>query len=493
MKRRMATRQAGELGLLAALALVVAVLAVNAVSFVADRNRLPATTMIADLDVSGMTPDEAISLTTRSLSAPVSLTYQGESIVLDPAAMDVRLNQAVARLQIDQILRQRQSLSAFAAQILRQTSARKIPAPILYSEGKLTAALLGIGARLDREPELAPVVPGSLKAPAVQPGRQLNLIESRDSVIDVLGRAKDRVVELPVDVVGGPQSSMKALDSVLRQELSAFIRAGGSAAVFVKNVRSGEELSISADYAVSASGWLKLLTVIEAARSLDGGLTGARGEQANAALVEGSDLRANELLRSIGGGDAGAGVARLNAFSHRMGLLSTFIAQPFGQTNDPVTYVTPGNATAPLDSALDVNAQSTPAEIGFVLEALGACRNGTGAFVAATRGQLTPARCEQVLVALGKNTGTGLMDANVGNAAIYHRQSWDANTHADAGLVMTGAADYVLVVALSQPRPALTWSQSSAIIGAVTRATHAFFNGGTVPAAAPVLSNPPAP
>lgn len=493
MKRRIAPRQAVEMVLLAALALVVAVLVVNAVSFVSERNRLPAKTTIADLDVSGLTLDEAISLTARSLNTPVALTYQGESLVLEPADVEVRLNQAVARLQIDQILRKRQSLSAFPAQILRLTSERSIPAPIVYSEGKLTSFLLGIGARFDRDPELAAVAAGDLTAPSAQPGRQLNIVESRDFVIAALGRSKDRIVDLPVDVVGAPAPSLKALELVLRQETSAFTRAGGTAAIFVKNVRTGEELSIAADSAVSARGWLKLITVIEAARSLDGGLTGARADQAAAALVEGSDLGANELLRAVGAGDVGVGVARVNAFLRQLGLLSTFVAQPFGQTNNPVTFVTPANVNAPAEAALDPNAQSTPAEIGLVLEALAACRDGRGAFVVVAKGQLTPARCEQVMVALGKNTGAGLMDANVAGAAIYHRQAWDANTHADAGLVMTRTADYVLVVALSQPRNALAWSQSSALIGTITRAAHAYFNGGPVAAAAPALSGPPAP
>jgi hypothetical protein len=106
---------------------------------------------------------------------------------------------------------------------------------------------------------------------------------------------------------------------------------------------------------------------------------------------------------------------------------------------------------------------------------------------------MTPAKCEALLNLLARNSNVGLIDANVAGAAVFHRQSWDANTHADAALVTTRDADYVLVIALSQSRSALNWADSSALIGSLTRATHAYFAGGQIPTAAPPLSSAPRP
>lgn len=492
MKRRIAARQGVELAALAVLAIVVVFLGGNAVSFVADRNRLPATTYISDIDVSGLNADDAISRTVRALSEPVALSYAGESISLDPGSVEVRLNQAVARLQIDQILRQKQSLDQFPSHILRKTAVSRIPAPIVYSESRLTTFLLGLAARFDREPGLAPAGADGSGA-ATSAGRQLNFVEARDALIGVLARATDRKLALPVDVVGGGPATVRALEPALRQQLAVFTGQGGVASIYIKNLRGGDELSINADSAVSAQGWLKMLAVLEAIRGADLPLSGPSAASALATIVDGSATEANALLRTAGAGEAQTGAQQLNGAARKLGLLSTFLAQPFDQQSAPATVVTPANLRAPADAVLDRNAQSTAAEIGAVFEALAACRAGGGAFPVAFPKAMTPAKCEALLNLLARNSNVGLIDANVAGAAVFHRQNWDANTHADAALVTTRDADYVLVIALSQSRSALNWADSSALIGSLTRATHAYFAGGQIPTAAPPLSSAPRP
>ena len=103
----------------------------------------------------------------------------------------------------------------------------------------------------------------------VLPGRQLNFVESRDALIGVLARAGNRQLDLPIDVMGAGPPTLRALEPVLRQQLAAFTGQGGAAAVYVKNARTGDELSINADSAVSAQGWLKLLAVVDAMRAAD--------------------------------------------------------------------------------------------------------------------------------------------------------------------------------------------------------------------------------
>ncbi|MEO6061855.1 MAG: serine hydrolase [Thermoflexales bacterium] len=492
MKRRIAARQGLELAALAVLAIVVIFLGGNAVSFVADRNRLPATTFISDIDVSGLNADDAISRTVRALSEPVALSYAGEAISLDPGSVEVRLNQAVARLQIDQILRQKQSLDQFPGHILRKTALSRIPAPIVYSESRLSTFLLGLAARFDREPGLAPAGADGSSA-ATSAGRQLNFVEARDALIGVLARANERKLSLPIDVVGGGAATVRVLEPALRQQLATFVGKGGVASIYIKNLRGGDELSINADSALSAQGWLKMLAVLEAIRAADAPLSGSSADNAVAAIVGGSASDANALLRTAGAGEAQTGVQLLNGTLRKLGLLSTFLAQPFDQQSAPATVVTPANLRALSDAVLDRNAQSTAAEIGAVFEALAACRADAGAFPVAFPKAMTRAKCEAMLNLLARNSNVGLIDANVAGAAVFHRQSWDANTHADAALVTTRDADYVLVISLSQSRGAMSWADSSVLIGSLTRATHAFLNGGPMPAASAALKAPPLP
>jgi hypothetical protein len=179
----------------------------------------------------------------------------------------------------------------------------------------------------------------------------LNFVEARDALIGVLARATDRKLALPVDVVGGGPATVRALEPALRQQLAVFTGQGGVASIYIKNLRGGDELSINADSAVSAQGWLKMLAVLEALRGADQPLSDPSAASALATIVDGSATEANALLRTAGAGEAQTGAQQLNGTARKLGLLSTFLAQPFDQQSAPATVVTPANLRAPADAA----------------------------------------------------------------------------------------------------------------------------------------------
>jgi hypothetical protein len=492
MRRRISTRTLIENGAVIGVVVLVAFVLVNVISFATSRGRLPPETRLAGVDVSGLTPEEAISRTVEALQAPVALSYMGRPIELLPDAIEFRLNDAIARLQLDELIGQQQGLDKLPAFMLRQyASPAQLDAPYQYSEPKLQTALGEIALKNDREAR-PPTL--DLNASTVTPGQDgtsLDLSEAAQRVLAAMASSVSRTVDLPVDVIPLGDASVKSLEPALTERLKAFTDVPGNVAgLFIKDLRTGEELSINADVAFSGRGWLKLAVMLEAVRAAASPLSDTLRAQLSQMSSQGSDSAANDVLRQLGNGDPASGVDRVNALAHALGLRNTFVAQPFDLAATAPTIVTPGNSRGDINALPDPTAQTTVAEVGVLLEMIELCRNGQGALALALGESITPEKCGDVLAALGENRATPLIHVSEGATALQ-RQSWDATNHGAAGLVRSPGGSYVIAVML-HGNAALSWADTAPIIGDISRLTYGFFNG-VLPPDVPPLAGPPSP
>ncbi|MGQ9816251.1 MAG: serine hydrolase, partial [Candidatus Roseilinea sp.] len=260
---------------------------------------------------------------------------------------------------------------------------------------------------------------------------------------------------------------------------------------FVKDLKSGREFSLNGDVAFSAAGWLKLALMIEAYRAA-GEVSPQLNDRLASIVVEGSSLNANEMLRELGQGDANMGVAALNALLKRLGLVNTFLAQPFDQQTRAPVFVTPANSRADVTASPDPAAQSTPVDVGLLLEMLDQCRANAGALLLAFPQQITADKCEQALALLGRNKLNELLEASSAGSPVISRQSWDANNHGVASLIRSPGGDYIVVAMLHSASP-LDWAETSLIIADIVRAAYSFFNNGQAPPPVQPLTTPPPP
>jgi hypothetical protein len=491
MRRRPSAQSTIKTALIVLGAIVVIVLIGNVVSFLTTRERLPRSTYLGGVDVSGLGVDEAISRTARTLQAPVSVRYQAAIIPLQPAEVEFQLNEVVAQLQLQKVLRGRQGLDHLPEYVLQRNTETRVPIPYQYSEARLDEFLNKVASEHNQDPVSAQPDLNALTVGSGQDGLSLNMNEARRLVVDALASTNSRFVDLPVDVVPGSGTNIKSLGELIKARLANFINGGNVAGVYVKDLGTGQEFSLNGDVAFSGQGWLKLALAVEAYRA---GETPAPelAAQVAAMLKEGSGARANDVLRATGQGDPQAGVSQLNATLKRMGLVSTFLAQPFDDTAKPPLFVTPANSRTDISASPDASAQSTPIEVGLLFEMLEQCRNNTGALPLAFPNEYTPAKCDLVLNAIGQNSANVLISAGSPNAAIIHRQSWDANNHGDAALVRTPGGVYTLAVMLHSNTP-LNWTETSLAISDIARAAYGFFNNGQVPPAVATMNAAPPP
>jgi beta-lactamase class A len=182
---------------------------------------------------------------------------------------------------------------------------------------------------------------------------------------------------------------------------------------------------------------------------------------------------ANELLALIGGGDAAAGVTALNASMRKLGLKSTFMAAPYDQAGPRVT--TPANSKTDVNTQADPNMQTTPREIGMVMQMLVECEQGGGTLLAAYSGQITQAECQKILEYLKLNEITALILSGLpqGTRAV-HRHGYTSDTEGDVAVIWGPTGPYVLSIFLYKPSW-LEWDFASETMGDLSKIIWSYF------------------
>jgi hypothetical protein len=169
---------------------------------------------------------------------------------------------------------------------------------------------------------------------------------------------------------------------------------------------------------------------------------------------------------------------------HFLGLVNTFMATPYDQKDvTPPAVVTPANSRTDVWANPDPFMQSTPDDIGVLLEMIYQCSKGGGALMVAYPGSFTPDECQQMLDIMKQNVITdaegiptlvrgGLPDGT----PLAHKHGWDFDTRVDASIAFTPGGDFVLVVYLNTPQAWVEWDVANGVMVDIARAAYNYFN-----------------
>jgi hypothetical protein len=121
--------------------------------------------------------------------------------------------------------------------------------------------------------------------------------------------------------------------------------------------------------------------------------------------------------------------------------------------------------------------QTTPTDMGLLLEMIYHCAHGGGNLLAAYSDQLTPDECQTILDVMAQNRVGSFLEAGTPpEVPIAHKHGWIGDSHADVGIVFSPGGDYVFSVFLYRPEW-LEWELSSETMADLARATYNYFNG----------------
>ncbi len=459
---------------LIAILIVAALLARPWWQFQKAQGAVPAGVELAGMDLHGADATAVRDALDRAFEEPVAVYYAGRRLILRPQAVgfhvdvDGMLAEALQRKSLSLDLR------TFLGEMIRHPSA-PVDLPLRYTLDSVALDnwLGDIAERYDRSPIPAQPILEKLTLAPGQPGLKLDLPASHERVESVLIDPEVRSVDLALHEAAAPPIDMQALQALLKARMDEFPGIGG---VFVHQTATGDEAAVNADVAFAGMSTIKIAIVEEVFRKLQGPPDAETTGIITETTALSNNHAANLLLGIIGDGDQNAGVRVLNQSLHTLGLENTFMASPYDRPlASPPHIVTPANSRQDLNTQPDAYVQTTPRDLGLMLDMIVECSQGGGTLLAAYGDQLNEAKCRQVLDFLGMDDMNELVVSGVPEGTRFvHKHGYASDTHGDVAAIWGPAGPYVISVFIFQP-PWLEWTLSKSTMKDLSTAAWNYF------------------
>jgi hypothetical protein len=458
------------------IAIVTFFLAWQYFGFCQANRTLPTGMTMAGLSVEGMTREQALGALEGAFAMPVEVMYRDQRLSLSPDSVELRYDAEETAAKLDEILGERESLDGFIAHVLRRSpDPVDVPVAVHYSEERLTGFLTRVASQYDQAPQEPVPLPASLTLRPGQPGYKLDIGASRARLAVALVSATNQQIELVVQIEEAPLRDIDILDQLLQSLLNP--HAGLIPGIFIKDLQTGDELNINADVAYAGLSILKIAILEETYRVLNLPLSPEVTDWVSDTMgVTSSNFKANLLLYNIiGNQDGYQGAENLTTSMNYLGLVNTFMIAPYDEESS-LTVVTSANSRTDVTTVPDPNMQTTPLDIGLLLEMIYQCSHDGGTLMVAYPNDLTADECTQMIEWMSINRIDSLIEAGVPvGTKVAHKQGFTGDTHADAAMVFSPGGDFVLVVYLYRPQW-LEWEESAPLIADIATATFNYFN-----------------
>jgi len=457
-------------------ALVVLFLVWQYLGYRATTHTLPTGMTMVGISVEDMTREQALNCLEVALATPLSVSYQDRRLMLSPHTVGLRYDANQTAANLDAVLADWRGLEGFLAYLLRRsTEPSDVRVVISYSEEELSHFLKHVAGEYDHPPQEPVALPLALDFRPPRPGSVLNVQASQARLSRALISADRRSVDLVVEFQEPPEKNLDLLKELLQSRLAD--HPGLIPGIFIKDLQTGDELVINGDVAYAGLSVLKIAVLEEAYRSLDESPGIETTRLISETMTESGNFTANLLLRDvIDEGDAFRAVEKLTASMKRLGLHNTYMAAPYDQKVADLIVVSPANSRTDISTGADPFIQTTPLDVGLLLEMIYQCSRGGGALLMTYPEALSADECQEMINWMSENRIESLMETGLPvGTRVAHKHGWISDTHADAGLVFTPGGDYVLVIFLHRLEW-LPWAESAPLIADISTAAYNYFN-----------------
>jgi len=444
------------------------------------------------VDLGGMTPDAALRTLEEMLVAPLSkplhLRYEEEAIVLIPTDIGFqvhgeRMVEEALRLSHDQ-----QAMLGFVEFVVRgpRRLEAEIPLQTEFDTNALRSFLMGVAERKDQPlREVQPII-GTLSFYPGQAEKRLNLDLSIARIEEALLSIDSRDVDLVVDTKEPPKPTLDLLRGMVEDRIQEF---DGIVGVYISDPGTQESMEINSKISFSGMSVVKIAIFLETYLHFAGQEPDLETKGWMDKVVTdpvGSNYWANLLLSLVGEGSATAGARRTTERMRALGLNQTFILQPYRiEGEEPSSERAKRGLASPSLNLLseytnpDPIIQTSPQDMGLLLQMIYQCGYGGGPLLDAFPGQITPQGCQEIQEILAQNPVRSMIGAGIPEGTpLAHKHGFADDTHADAGIVYSPGGDYIIVQFQYAPTEWLVWALSQPVFEDVSRATYNFFNIG---------------
>lgn len=465
------------------------------VGYSRQRNSYPAGMTIAGIPVGGVDPQIASQRVLQVYSSPVAVEYAGSIILIDPTNVGFQLN-------IDSMLAaadlQRTGASFWGGfwDYLwnRPPTAADIPLDADLSEARLRAFLQNeVATRYDTPPSPAQPIPGTVNFVPGTPGQTMDVDRAVTLIEDALRSPTNRTVALTSTRTIASRPTLDNLQTLLKQviRLSGF---DGVAGLYMLDLQTGQEilfaedngqpLSVQPDVAFTASSVAKIPIMVSYYSQFG---TDALNQQTVDSMIDmirrSENPPADKFMSAL---DENRGPLLVTDKMKALGLENTFMAGYFYPGAPLIqTIRTPSNLRTDVVTNPDSYNQTTPSDIGMLLEDLYQCeQTGGGALVAVFPGKITQQICQQMVEILVQDKLGALLQAGVPEGTrIAHKHGWITNPAtgvidnvSDAAIVYSPGGNYILVVFTYHPVQIIWDTTANPLFAQLSQAVYNYFN-----------------
>lgn len=479
------------------LLILVAVMGIARLYIRFDRSWSPAPPGLAaaGIPIGGLDPAQAKERLQQAYLAPVDLHYGEAVLQADPASLGCQLD---LEKMLGDIQRERYQ-EAYWEDFKRFLLGLPDPAPqeigLRYTcpEEGIRSFLKDVAARYDHPPSAGYPLAGTPNyAPGI-PGTVLDIESAIPPIQKALLSLTDRQVSLHLQKADPPRPSIQNLEIQLRQIL-AVNGYDGLIGLFMADLQTGQDIhfvsqagkikAAEPDAPFTASSTIKIPIMISVFRRLSVNpdpvvLTHLKE------MIGKSDNRATDWLMHNVIDDI-RGPLLVTEDVKKLGLQNTFLAGYFAPGSPLLQrFQTPANQRIDLDFSLDPYSQTTPTDIGILLEDIYQCaKSGGGALATVFPGEISQAECQLMLEYLKMDHLPDLISGGVPDGTpISHKHGWVSDSASgvvkdmsDAAIVSTQGGDYVLTIFLYHPNQ-LVWIPTDQMVEELSRAVYSYFNG----------------
>jgi hypothetical protein len=297
-----------------------------------------------------------------------------------------------------------------------------------------------------------------------------------------------RSIDLSSRPVAASRPTIDSLRNLIEQTVQR-MGYNGTLELYMSSPATAETLNLAFDagkpipptIAFTAASTMKIPIMISVFRRQPDPLPANISDMFTAMIEFSDNDMSDALMQTI---DKNLGPILLTKDLQTLGFKNSFLAGYF-YSGAPLLerYATPANQRSDIATAPDVYNQTTPADMGKLLEAIYTCaEKDSSPLEKAFPGQITQSKCKQMIEFLSKNRNGVLLEAGLPeDIRIAHKHGWTTesdgliHTISDAGIVYSPGGDYILTIYIHD-RQQLLWERMNFMIALLSQSVYNFYN-----------------
>ncbi len=420
----------------------------------------PQGSTVAEVDISGLTKPHAIEYLQSVFEKPVSFDINGIlfNFTNDEIGITFNYEHMVSSLNCEG----ERNFTSFWNYVWNKSSKVTINSEINYSfeEDKFRSLISEkVNPYVIVESTNPVSLDGTTRFIAGTDGITFDAEELINNVKTQIGVVDKQLIQIETQPIPAPLPSTQQIkdkvNAILQEE-----NFNGAIEIYAQRLSDHEEIQImdwfgeerEPGVAFTAASTMKIPIMVSTYWRQDLPLSDIMNGWLDSMIVLSENDPADRLMEQI---DAVRGPLVVTSDVESLGLENTFIAGYF-YLGAPLLnlYQTPANLRTDTYTNPDVYNQTTPEDIGHLLEMIYTCsEDETAELIQAAQGQITKEECRVIIDTLAKNQMGALIEAGLPEGiTIAHKHGWSqendglVHSYSDVALVYGPETDFVLTI-----------------------------------------------